>query len=109
MLEESIDHAEEDVAARLLAEARTDAETVLRQTERALRESAALLEPSEEERIRGAMQAVRDGVAGTDYNAIRDLSDKLNETSTPFAQRIMSASLKSALEHKDVTREVPWA
>ncbi len=108
MLEESIDYAESDVAARLLAEARTDAETVLRQTERALRDSAALLEPGEEEHIRAAMHALRDAVSATDYNAIRDLSDKLNEVSTPFAQRIMSASLKSALEHKDVTRGVPW-
>jgi hypothetical protein len=48
------------------------------------------------------------GVAGTDYNRIRELSDALNETSTPFAQRIMSASLKGALEHKDVSGGAPW-
>jgi len=109
MLEESIDHAEEDVAARLLAEARTDAETVLRQTERALRDSADLLEPGEAAGIRAAMDALRAGAAGSDYNRIRELSDGLNETSTPFAQRIMSLSLKRALENKNVSGGEPWA
>ncbi len=109
MLEESIDHAEEDVAARLLAEARTDAETVLRQTERALRESPGLLEAGEEEHIRAAMDALRAGAAESDYNRIRELSDRLNEISTPFAQRIMSMSLKRALENKDVSGGEPWA
>jgi len=109
MLEESIDHAEEDVAARLLAEARTDAETVLRQTERALRESAGLLESREEERIRAAMDALRAGTTGADYNGIRELTEQLNEISTPFAQRIMSLSLKRALENKDVSGGEPWA
>ncbi|HEY2387137.1 MAG TPA: Fe-S protein assembly chaperone HscA [Candidatus Binatia bacterium] len=109
MLEESIDFAEADVAARLLAEARTDAETVIRQTERALRESARLLDAQEAERIGAAIAALREAVAGTDYNGIREHTDQLNETSTPFAQRIMSASLRQALEQKDVTRGVPWA
>ena len=108
MLEESIDYAEADVAARLLAEARTDAETVIRQTERALRDAAALLESGDETRIRAAMGTLRDGIGGSDYDAIRELTDRLNEASTPFAQRIMSASLKRALEHKDVSGGVPW-
>jgi molecular chaperone DnaK len=100
MLEESIDRAEEDVAARLLAEARTDAEGLIRQTERALREARDHLEPGEEPAIRAALEELRGRMAGTDYNAIRDHIDRLNERSTPFAQRIMSASLKRALERK---------
>jgi len=109
MLEESIDYAEADVAARLLAEARTDAETVIRQTERALRESASLLEAGEAERIHATIAALREAIAGTDHNGIREHTDQLNEASTPFAQRIMSASLRQALEQKDVSRGVPWA
>ncbi len=105
MLEESIDYAEADVAARLLAEARTDAETVIRQTEGALRDSASLLEEGEAERIRAAIDVVRETLAGSDHNGIRDRTDRLNEVSTPFAQRIMSASLRQALEQKDVS---PW-
>jgi molecular chaperone DnaK (HSP70) len=100
MLEESIDHAEEDVAARLLAESRSEAETLIRQIERTLGESRALLEAGEEQAIRDAIAAVQAAAAGDDYNRIRDLVQALNDASTPFAQRIMSASIKQALEHK---------
>jgi molecular chaperone DnaK len=107
MLEESIDHAEEDVAARLLAEARTEAATIVRQTERALRDGVDLLEPGEGERIRAAL-AVLDGAStGSDYNHIRELIDVLNTASTPLAQRIMAASLRQALEHRAVSEVMP--
>jgi molecular chaperone DnaK len=100
MLEESIDHAEEDVAARLLAEARAEAETLVRQVERTLAESRDLLEAGEEDVIRDAIGALQAAATGDDYNRIRDLAQALNDASTPFAQRIMSASIKQALEHK---------
>ena len=103
MLEESIDHAEEDVAARLLAEARTDAETLIRQTERALRDEAGFLYAGEAGRIRDGIDALREAVAGTDYNAVRDCIERLNAASTPFAQRIMSSSIKHVLERKAVS------
>jgi molecular chaperone DnaK (HSP70) len=103
MLEESIDHAEEDVAARLLAEARTEAEGLIRQIERSLREHAALLVPGEAEAVGEAIAALRGAAAGTDYNGIREVSERLNEASTPFAQRIMSASIKRVLEQKSAS------
>jgi Fe-S protein assembly chaperone HscA len=100
MLEESIDFAETDVAARLLAEATTEAEGMIRHTERTLERSADLLEPGEAERIQAAIGDLRTLLAGPDYNAIREQIDRLNESSTPFAQRIMSASIRGALERK---------
>jgi len=103
MLEESIDHAEADVAARLLAEARTDAETLIRQTERALRDESRFLGAEEESQIRDAIGAVREAMEGRDYNAIRDRIERLNVASTPFAQRIMSSSIKHVLERKTVS------
>jgi len=100
MLEESIDHAEEDVAARLLAEARTDAETLIRQVERTMRDAADFIETGEAAEVQGAIATLRGALDETDYDHIRELADRLNEASTPFAQRIMSSSLKRALEHK---------
>jgi molecular chaperone DnaK len=108
MLEESIDHAEDDVAARLLAEARTEAATLIRQIERTLADNRPLLETEEEATIRAAMVTLQRSAAGTDYNQIRDLTTALNETSTPFAHRIMSASIKTALENKSAGGG-PWA
>ena len=103
MLEESIDHAEEDVAARLLAEARTDAETLIRQTERALRDESRFLHAGEAGRIRDTIGGLCEVAAGTDYNAIRDRIERLNTASTQFAQRIMSSSIKHVLERKAVS------
>lgn len=100
MLEESIDFAEDDVAARLLAESRMEAATLIRQIERTLGESAAVLEPGEEDAIRAAVVTLQAAAEDTDYNRIRDLAQALSDVSTPFAHRIMEASLKRALENK---------
>ena len=103
MLEESIDFAEEDVTARLLAEARTEAEGMLRHTERTLRDAAERLGEGEAEQIRGSMAVLRDLLTGTDYNEIREQIDRLNELSTPLAQRIMSDAIKGSLERKSAS------
>ncbi|MCC6847181.1 MAG: Fe-S protein assembly chaperone HscA [Deltaproteobacteria bacterium] len=107
MLEESIDFAEEDVAARLLAEARMEGETLIRQIGRTLGESGALLRDGEGGVIREAIAALEAALRETDYNRIRDLVQALGEASTPFAHRIMEASLKRVLENKSAEGE-PW-
>ncbi|HXG20055.1 MAG TPA: Hsp70 family protein, partial [Methylomirabilota bacterium] len=100
LLEESIDFAEEDITQRLLIEARTEADTVLHATEKALQQNAAFLLEGEEERIRTAVQDLKNACQEEDYNLIRDLTEKLNEATTPFAQRIMDASIQEVLGHK---------
>jgi molecular chaperone DnaK len=100
MLEESIDYAEADVSARLLIEARTDAEGLVHATRKAL----ASARPGSDERaqIEAAIAQLEGAVRGTDYNRIRDLTDELNRLTTPLAQRIMDSSIKEALERKRV-------
>jgi len=100
LLEESIDFAEEDVTQRLLIEARTEADTILHATEKALRHHASLLAEGEEMPLLAAVQALQEARAGEDYNHIRDLIDALSEVTTPFAQRIMDMSIQEALGQK---------
>ena len=100
MLEESIDFAEEDVSTRLLIEARTEADTILHATEKALRQHASFLAAGEEERILTAVRTLQEAREGEDYNHIRDLTDALSDATTPFAQRIMDASIQEALGQK---------
>jgi Fe-S protein assembly chaperone HscA len=102
MLEESFDRAEEDFAARQLAEARTEAESILNASEKSQRAHPELLEPGEREALAAAVAELRAARTDTDYNRIRDLIDALNTLTTPFAQRIMDASIKQALETKRV-------
>lgn len=100
LLEESIDFAEDDVTKRLLIEARTEADTVIHATEKALRHHAHALLEGEQDFIFSAVQDLQNACKGEDYNLIRDLTDKLSEATTPFAQRIMDASIQEALGQK---------
>ena len=100
LLEESIDFAEEDIEQRLLIEARTEADTVLNATHKALHQNAAFLRQGEEEQIAQAVQKLREALGGEDYDLIRDLTEELSEATTPFAQRIMDSSIQEVLGEK---------
>jgi molecular chaperone DnaK len=104
MLEESIDHAEEDVSNRLLIEARNDGDGLLRATRKAL--TGTSLTDDERTAIDAAIDHLETAMAGTDYNRIRDLTDELNRVTTPLAQRIMDTSIKEALERKRIEEVV---
>jgi Fe-S protein assembly chaperone HscA len=102
MLEESFDLAEEDFAVRQLVEARVEAEAILHVTDKAGALHAQLLNDHERRQIQDAANALRAACGGSDHNRIRDLIEALNNAGTPFAQRIMDASIKQALEHRSV-------
>lgn len=99
MLEESFDHAEDDVSARLLIEARNEADSILRATRQALTRA----HPDEHAAIEPFVAKLETAVAATDYNRIRDVIDELNEASTPLAQRLMDNSIRDALSQKRVS------
>ena len=103
LLEESIDFAEEDIEQRLLIEARTEADTVLHATAKALSQNAPFLQEGEEEQIAQVVQRVREACAGEDYDLIRDLTEELSQVTTPFAQRIMDSSIQEALGEKQLS------
>ncbi len=103
LLEESIDFAEEDIEQRLLIEARTEADTVLHATAKALSQNASFLQEGEEEQIAQVVQKVREACAGEDYDLIRDLTEELSQVTTPFAQRIMDSSIQGALGDKQLS------
>ncbi len=100
MLEESIDHAEEDVHERQLREARVDAAGILAATRGQLAAHAALLAPGEAEAIAAAMADLETAAAGTDPVRIRDAYDALSRTTEPFARRIMDRALAEALVNR---------
>jgi len=100
MLEASFDHAEADVSTRLLIEARNDGDALLRVTRKTL--ASARVEAEERKTIDAAIAQLEAAMRETDYNRIRDLTEQLNQATTPLAQRIMDGSIKEALEHKRV-------
>jgi Fe-S protein assembly chaperone HscA len=101
MLEESIEYAEQDFAERQVIEARTESESILAATSKALAspQSASL---SQEERatIDGAIIALKEAVAGTDYKLIRKRIDDLNHATEHLAELMMNSAVSTALQGK---------
>src|SRR5262245_53684826 len=97
MLEESFDHAEEDVQQRQLREARVDADTILHATRTSLEKHGQQLEPGEAERIREAVAALASARDGDDHIRIRERYDELSQVTEPFARRIMDVALREAV------------
>jgi Fe-S protein assembly chaperone HscA len=101
ILEESIEHAEEDFAERQLIEARTEAETILRATGKTTGDSRAK-ELSEEERtaIAVSTEQLRAAMAETDYKLIRKRIDELNEATMHLAEIVLNSALAAAVQGK---------
>jgi molecular chaperone DnaK len=101
MLEESIEFAEQDFTERQLIEARNDADTILRATEKTLADPRAP-ELSEDERraIDEGVARLRTAVAGSDYKLIRQRTDELNQATMHLAEILMNSALQTALEGK---------
>jgi len=103
MLLESFEHAQEDVEARLLIEARNEAETTLVATEKTLRRpdfgeiAAAHLTPDEVVRVQAGAGALRAAMGGDDRAAIQDRTAALNDATKHLAEVMMNWTVQAAL------------
>jgi molecular chaperone DnaK (HSP70) len=108
MLIESFEHAQADIDARLLIEARNEAETVIHATEKSLRRpdfteiAAADLQSGEQERIESSLEALKQVMVGTDRDAIRERTHDLNHTTQHLAEVMMNRGVREALAGKNV-------
>ena len=99
MLEESIEYAEQDFAERQVIEARTESESILTATAKALANpQAAGLSAGERARIDASVAALQESLAGTDYKLIRKRIDDLNHATEHLAEVLMNSAVSSALE-----------
>ncbi len=93
MLLDSIDHAEDDIQARQVREQRVDAERVLAEAERQLREHASLLQEGEQAALDAGMARVRELMQGNDHLKLKEAVHALDETSRPFIERVMNQAI----------------
>ncbi len=101
MLEESIEYAEQDFAERQAIEARTEAETILAATAKALTNpQSASLAPEERGKIDTAVTALRESTSGSDYRLMRKKIDELNEATQHLAEVMMNSAVNSVLQGK---------
>jgi molecular chaperone DnaK len=103
MLEESIEYAEQDFAERQLIEARTESESILVATAKALaNEQSNNLPPEERARIETAIAALKEAAASTDYKLIRKRIDDLNHATEHLAELLMNSAVTSALQGRNL-------
>ncbi len=108
MLIESFEHAEADFEARLLIEARNEAETVILATEKSLRRpdfeqvAAESLEPGERAAIESALADAKRVIAGDDREQIQQKTEALNQATRHLAEVVMNRSVREALAGKNV-------
>src|SRR5258705_10450393 len=99
MLEESIEYAEQDFAERQLIEARTEAESILTATAKALANPQVTgLSAEEGAKIAACVAALQEAAAGSDYKLIRKRIDDLNHATEHLAEVLMNSAVASALE-----------
>ena len=104
MLEESIEYAEQDFAERQVIEARTEAESILLATAKALANPQAAQLPAEErQNVDASVSALQEAVKGSDYKLIRRQIDELNRTTEHLAELLMTSAVQTALEGKKLT------
>jgi len=95
MLEESIVYAEQAV------EARTEAESILAATGKALRQQqAGALSGEERAKIDTAVAALREAISGADYKLMRKRIDELNQATQHLAEVMMNSAVNTVLQGK---------
>jgi len=103
MILESFEYAESDIEARLVIEARNEAETVLNATTKGLSdEQYATLPEEEKAEIAAAGKNLREVMKSNDHLAIRNAIDRLSNATMHLAELIMNAAIAKALKDKRV-------
>jgi Fe-S protein assembly chaperone HscA len=107
MLLESFEHAEADFAARLLIEARNEAESVMAATEKSLRspDFGAIvrdLPAGQQQRIESALVDLKGVMASADRELIHEKTHVLNEATRHLAELMMNRSVQAALSGRNV-------
>jgi chaperone protein DnaK len=103
MIGESFKFAADDLKARQLIEARTEAEAIQKATEKALGLGGHLIGPEEIAAIRAALAILTTAAAGGDHRAIRARIAEVEQTTHHLAELLMDSTLKAALENKKLS------
>ncbi len=108
MLLESFEHAESDFAARLLIEARNEAESVMQATEKSLRHpdfadvESTELKAGEKQKIESVLAGLKMVLNSNDRETIQKWTHALNDATQHLAEVMMNRSVRAALTGKSI-------
>jgi molecular chaperone HscA len=104
MLQDSTQHAQNDMQARALREQQVEAKQLLEAVQNALdQDGAALLDEAGQARIRAGMDGLRAVLQTGDHLAIKRAITQLNDATVAFAQARMDKSVSRALGGRKLT------
>jgi len=102
MLRDTLDNAEEDMEARLLAEAKVEARRTLNAVRAALAVDAGLLTAAERKQIEDLNDRVDKNLSSADRAAILAAAEALEAGTKLFAERRMDRGIRAALAGRSV-------
>jgi len=106
MISDSFKFAADDLKARQLIEARTEADAILKATEKAFALGGHLIGAEETALIKAALDALRTAQRGDDHRVIRARLTEVEKATHHLAELLMDATLKEALQNKKLS-ELP--
>jgi molecular chaperone DnaK (HSP70) len=108
MLLDSFEHAESDFAARLLIEARNEAESVMQATEKSLRHpdfadvEKTEFKAGEKQKIESVLAGLKMVLNSNDRETIQKWTQALNDATQHLAEVMMNRSVRAALAGKNI-------
>jgi molecular chaperone DnaK len=98
MVKDAEAHAEEDRLRRAEAEVRNNADTLVYQTEKLLKEQGEKFEGDEKGQVEEHLAALKAAISGTDVDAIKAATEALMTSSQGFTQRLYDAAAQADRE-----------
>lgn len=102
MLMDSLTHAKDDIQARALVEAVTEAESMIGVTERFLTKNKELLQEDEITVTVNQIEALKKAILSNDKDKVQKETEVLNDISRPFAERVMDVAISEAMKGKKI-------
>jgi molecular chaperone DnaK len=102
MVEESVEHAWDDLKARQWVEAKLKADETLSATKKGLADCAAELDAEYKAKVESAIRAVEELLASEDPNKLKASIAALDEATKPLADLLMDKAMEAMLRKRGV-------
>ncbi|MBC7426249.1 MAG: Hsp70 family protein, partial [Bacteroidia bacterium] len=102
MLMDSIKFAEADMKSRMLAESKTEAEQLIYACNKMLVNSMTIISPEEHSETRNIMNLLAETLKNDERDAILHETERLNDYTRPFAERLMDNAIGNALKGSNI-------
>jgi molecular chaperone HscA len=102
MLLDAVTHAQEDVAARMIVEAKTEAEQMIYTVERFIQKNGSYLDQEETLQTQKLLAAIKTELQQGNKDTILASVENLNNYTRPFAERLMDVAVSQAMKGKNI-------